>query len=220
MAARVLTTCSWHDRVCATTAGTQDFKTDDLMIQDLPEASASDVTDSEDNSQSSDGDWVMHQPSSSAKQALDALPDDAHPRKKVKEAAKSDHKASAAESASAVKQTKKSALPKHDSVSSASKDPKRQKKKATRTVEANGDASSEPLLEPQKATKESKKRKKGAQQDVFAPAEDYEDMLHDNAPLQGRKGTGPGKSRAKAKQQHVLEGSDADEGYEWGCFLH
>ena len=184
------------------------------MILDLPEASASDVTDSEDDSQSSDGDWVMHQPSSSTKQAVDALPNGAHPRKKAKQAVKSDHKASAAESASEVKQTKKPALPKHDSVSSASKDTKRQKKKATRTVEANGDASSEPVLEPQKAAKESKKRKKGAEQDVFAPAEDYEDMLHDDAPLQGLKGTG--KSRIKAKQKHVSEGPDADEGYEWG----
>ena len=184
------------------------------MILDLPEASASDVTDSEDNSQSSDGDWVMHQPSSSMEPALDALPNGEHPRKKAKQAAKSDHKASAAESASEAKQRKKSALPKHDQVSLASKDTKRQKKKATRSLEANGDASSEPVLEPQKAAKESKKRKKGAEQDVFAPAEDYEDMLHDDAPLQGLKGSG--KSRPKAKQQHVSEGSDADEGYEWG----
>ena len=188
--------------------------TDDLMILDLPEASASDVTDSEDNSQSSDGDWVMHQPSSSTKQALDALTNGTHPRKKAKQAAKSDEKASAAEPASIVKQTKKSVLPKHDSVSSASKDTKQQKKKAKRTLEANGDASREAVPEPQKAAKESKRRKKGAEQDVFAPAEDYEDMLHDDAPLQGCKGTG--KSRTKAKQQHILEGSDADEGYEWG----
>ena len=206
--------CSWHDQACVTITGAERSNTDDLMILDLPEASASDVTDSEDDSQSSDGDWVMHEPSSSTKEALDALPNGAHPRQKAKQAAKSDRKASAAKSAPEVKQTKKSALPKHDLVSSASKDTKRQKKNATRTLEANGDASGEPVLKPQKAAKESKRRKKAAEQEVFAPAEDYEDMLHDDAPLQGLKGSG--KNRAKAKQQHVSEESDADEGYEWG----
>ena len=184
------------------------------MILDLPEASASDVTDSEDDSQSSDGDWVMHQPSSSRNQASDALPNGAHPRKKAKRAAKPDHKASAAEPAPVMKQGKKSALPNHEPVSSASKDIKRQKKKATRISEANGDASSEPVLAQQKAAKESKRRKKAAEQEVFARAADYEDMLHDDAPLQGLKGTG--KSRAKARKQHDLEGPDAEENYEWG----
>lgn len=132
----------------------------------------------------------MHQPSSSGQEAGAALPNGQK------------HKGKAAASKQASGSSGAHALV-----------PKQKKgKKAKLAIEA----SSEPLPASQAAVKKTK-RKKPSDEDIFAPVEDYEQMLRDDAPLQSvsRKGS-KGRTKGRAQKADDAELADPDEEYGWG----
>ena len=192
-----------------------DLDSDDLNVLELPEASGSDLTGSDDDSDSSEGNWVMHEPGSASKATADALPSGQKKRRKLKGADEHDRKAAA----KVAKQNGKAEAINGRQDSSSAAEGSSGKKKATKKSKRLAGESSEPSASPtpQKQATKSKKAK-AASEDVFAPAEDFEEMLQDDAPLQ------PVKGRAKAgkrqtMQKHdskVSEHAEPDEEYEWG----
>ena len=212
---------------------------DDLNVLELPEASGSDVTGSDDDSDSSEGRWVMHEPDSSAKEAASALPNGQKHKRKLKQAdepdrrgaskkaklkPKAEAKAGKIDSSSTAEESrpKKKAAKKSKDMREGSKKPMASpdsQKKSKKKVKNLGEDSSEPMAasEPMKQPKKSKKAQ-AANQDVFAAVEDFEDMLQDDAPLQpvkgkGRKGQSASKQKTDSKNPEL---AGSDEEYEWG----
>ena len=183
---------------------------------ELPEASGSDLTGSDDESDSAEGNWVMHEPSSAVTATADALPNGHNNKRKLKGAHEHDKKAAAKIS----KQKQRAGAPdsKQDTSFAAEGSSRKQKgiKQASRLA---GDRS-EPSASP-KPQKESKKSKKAevADEDVFAPVEEFEHMLQDDAPLQtvqGRGKAGKRPSRTQISNSKTPKGTDPEEEYEWG----
>jgi len=212
---------------------------DDLNVLELPDASGSDVTGSDDDSDSSEGRWVMHQPNPSAKEAASALPNGQKHKRKLKQADEPDSRGASKEaklkpkaeaeagkidSSSTAEESrpKKKAAKMSKEMREGSKEPMASsdsQKKSKRKVKNMGEDSSKPMAasEPMKQPKKSKKAQ-AADKDVFAAVEDFEDMLQDNAPLQPVKGKGR-KSKSASKQRTDSKNSElagSDEEYEWG----
>ncbi len=193
-----------------------DSDSDDLNVLELPEASGSDVTGSDDDdSDSSEGNWVMHEPSSAGK-ATEALAN-GHKQKKSRLEGADEH--GDLPPAKRAKQKGRAVAADRVQDTSAAEGSRGKRKGAKKSDSSDGN-NSEPIALPdlQKKPKKSKKAKASGE-DVFAPVEEFEDMLQDDAPLQPLTGKGKaGKKPPKAQRldKKVSEDANPDEEYEWG----
>ena len=203
---------------CTHGAGAVDTDSDDLNVLELPEASGSDVTGSDDDdSDSSEGNWVMHEPSSAGKAPTESL---ANGQKQKKSRLKGADEHEDMPVAKKAKQKGKAAAADRKQDTSAAEGSHGKRKGAKRSDRLD-ENSSEPAVLPdlQEQPKKSKKAKKASAEDVFAPVEEFEDMLQDDAPLQPvtRKGkAGKRSPKAQKLDKKVSEHAEPDEEYEWG----
>ena len=200
---------------CGAEAVDSDF--DDLNVLELPEASGSDITgSSDDDSDSSEGNWVMHEPSTAGKAAAEALANGKSQKKRKPKGADEHERKPAAKKAKHKGKVDTADRKQDTSAAEGS----RKTRKGTKQSDSLDENSSEPTAFPdlQKKPKKSKKAK-AAGEDVFAPVEDFEDMLQDDAPLQPITGKGKAGKRPPKVQKldkKVSPPADIDEEYEWG----
>ena len=193
-----------------------DSDSDDLNVLELPEASGSDLTVSEDDSDSSEGNWVMHDASSAGKGAADTLPSGRQKKRKLKGADEHDKKAAA----KTAKQKGKAEAADGKQDLSSTAEGSREKKKASKQSKRLAEDNSEPSASPQPHKQATKSKKaKAVKEDVFAPVEDFEEMLQDDAPLQpikGRSKSGKRPSKMQKLDSKPAKHAEPDEEYEWG----
>ena len=193
-------------------AGTMDSDSDDLDVRILPEASGSDVTDSDDDSDSSEGRWVMYKSPAKGKEAADPMPNGQKHKRKQRKA--DDPQADSMISGKVSRQKKKTKASESEPEAGASQP----EMKAAKKREVAGKDNDEPITISEAPVKPKKSKKKhSAAEDVFAPAEEYEDMLHEDAPLQTASKGSKGRTRAKvqSKGSKPQGHADTDEPYEW-----
>ena len=190
-----------------------DSDSEDLNVLNLPEASGSDVTDSDDDSDSSEGRWVMYKSPAKGKEAANPLPNGQKHERKQSKADDPDSMSSGKVS----RQKKKTKASESEPEAGASQ-PEMQAAKKRKVAKKGND---EPITVSEAPVKRKKSKKKpSADEDVFAPAEEYEDMLREDAPLQtaskGSKGSCRTRAKVQSKGSKLQEHADTGEEYEWG----
>lgn len=158
----------------------------------------------------------MHEPSSAGIATADALSNGRKKKRKLQGADKHDKKAAAKKTKQKRKMEPTDSQQDTRFAAEGSRRNEKGTKQAYRLAEDRIEFSTSAKL--QKEPKKSKKAK-AAGEDVFAPIEDFEDMLQDDAPLQTGQGKGKAGKRPPRTQKSdrkVPKITDPEEEYEWG----